>query len=424
MSQLKKFLLFYYFIVSSNLFWELIWGCSKNYIGLIFLFLSFFLSLVSVLCSWQNIKHNHLIYYYLLFILQIILIGLFFSINLLNFYIFFEFSLIPIFLVIVGWGSRSEKLRAAYYLFFFTFISSVFMLLIIIKIYLVIGSLNIYFLQTINLNFNFQKWCFFFFTLAMSVKIPMFPFHIWLPQAHVEAPLAGSVLLAGILLKLGGYGIIFFIIPLFPFGFYYYNSFFQLMSILGIIYGAFSTIRQSDMKRLIAYSSVSHMGFSTYALFSIQSEVGIISSLIILISHGFTSPALFILVGIIYERYGTRILKYYRGLGNFMPVCDYFTLIFILTSIAFPLSFNFIGELLLIITISYVNLLALIFIGFGAFLGLKYSLYFYIRLLKGVTTNYCTPCRDLTKREIIILTSLIIPNISLGLFPSLLILYI
>ena len=182
--------------------------------------------------------------------------------------------------------------------------------------------------------------------LAFMVKIPMFPFHIWLPQAHVEAPLAGSVLLAGIMLKLGAYGFIKLAIPIYPYAFYYYSPFLLLLSLCSILYGGLSTLRQSDMKRLIAYSSVAHMGFATYSLFNPNNvEIGLIGCIIILIAHGFASPGLFCIVGIIYERYHTRIIKYYSGLGVIMPLLGVFAFLFTLASIAFPGSLNFVGEI-------------------------------------------------------------------------------
>lgn len=257
------------------------------------------------------------------------------------------------------------------------------MLLAIIKLYLLTGSLNVSYLKQVNLPLSTQKYCFACFSLAMAVKMPMFPFHIWLPQAHVEAPLAGSVLLAGILLKLGGYGFIYFILPLFPFGFYYFSNILQWLSILGIVYGGLTTLRQSDMKRLIAYSSVAHMGFATFALFSVESEIGIISSLLILIAHGFVSPALFIIVGLLYERFGTRVIKYYKGVGVSMPLLDSYVFLFTLSSIAFPGSLNFIGEFLVIITATQVNFIYAIIVSIGAFIGLKYAFYFYERIFKG-----------------------------------------
>ena len=417
MYHFKNFNIFFYIIALSIVSWELTNGLNFHGLGLVFIWLTIYLVLICVICSWKSIKFNITLFLCLLLLMTILLTGVFLTKNILIFYILFESTLIPIFILVIGWGSREEKIRAGYYLFFFTLISSLLMLLAIMKLYLIIGSLNIIYLQQINLPLTLQKSCFICFSLAMAVKVPMFPFHIWLPQAHVEAPLAGSVLLAGILLKLGGYGFIYFVLPLFPFGFYYFGSLFQWVSILGIIYGGLTTLRQSDMKRLIAYSSVAHMGFATFALFSVESEMGIISCLLILIAHGFVSPALFIIVGLLYERYGTRIVKYYKGIGTPMPILDSYAFLFTLSSIAFPGSLNFIGEFLVIITSVQINLLFGLILSIGAFIGLKYAFYFYERIFKGEYSHYLLGGRDLIKIEHITLFFLFIPVILFGILP-------
>lgn len=408
---------FIYIIILSLITWNLIKGGNLNGLGLIFIWLTLYLNIICVLISLRSIKNNLNLFLILLLFKTLILIGVFTTNNILIFYILFESTLIPIFILIIGWGSREEKVRAGYYLFFFTLLSSLLMLLAIMKLYLLTGSLNISYLKQVNLPFSTQKLCFLSFSIAMAVKMPMFPFHIWLPQAHVEAPLAGSILLAGILLKLGGYGFIYFILPCFPFGFYYFSSIFQWLSILGVVYGGLTTLRQSDMKRLIAYSSVAHMGFATFALFNVESEIGVLSALLIFIAHGFVSPALFIIVGLLYERYGTRIIKYYKGIGVNMPLMDIFAFIFTLASIAFPGSLNFIGEFLVIVTSVQVSLLNAIILSVGAFIGLKYSFYFYERIFKGEFSSYLLKGRDLIKTEWFCLSMLFIPVILFGLFP-------
>lgn len=417
MFNIKYYHIFIYLSFLSWVTWNLIKGLSINGLGSLFICLTLYLNIVCILTSLKYIKYNLNLFLNLLLFMGFILIGVFSTNNVLLFYILFESSLIPIFLLIAGWGSRPEKIRAGYYLFFFTLISSLLMLLAIIKIYLITGSLNVIYLKEIVFPLRMQKWYFICFGLAMAVKMPMFPFHIWLPQAHVEAPLTGSILLAGILLKLGGYGFIYFILPLFPFGFYYFSPLLQWISILGIIYGGFTTLRQSDIKRLIAYSSVAHMGFATFSLFSIDSEIGIISSILIFISHGFVSPALFIIVGLLYERYGTRIIKYYKGMNIKMPIMNTFAFCFTLASISFPGSLNFIGELLVIITASKTSLIYALVISIGAFIGLKYALYFYERVFTGEWSKNLSGGKDINKIEFISLSLLILPVILFGIFP-------
>ena len=420
MFNFKVLNLFFYFICLSLISWELVNGINFHGLGLIFIWLTLYLNIICVLCSWKSIKFNMNLFLLLLLLMTFLLSGVFLTKNILVFYILFEATLIPIFILIIGWGSRQEKIRAGYYLFFFTLVSSLLMLLAIMKLYLLFGSLNIIYLHQLNIPLSIQKWSFVCFTFAMAVKVPMFPFHIWLPQAHVEAPLAGSILLAGILLKLGGYGIIYFVLPLFPFGFYYFGHMLQWISLLGIVYGGLTTLRQSDMKRLIAYSSVAHMGFATFALFSIESEIGIISSLLILIAHGFVSPALFLIVGILYERYGTRIIKYYKGIGTIMPLLNAYIFLFTLSAIAFPGSLNFIGEFLVIVTGVQISLLFGLLLSLGAFVGLKYSFYFYERIFTGEVSSYLKGGRDLIKIEYICLFYLLIPVLLFGIFPWLL----
>ena len=417
--------LFFYFSFLSIFIWLFVLDAFYYNLGTILIILTIYLNIVCVLVSVDSIKNNINYFLLLLMILFFILLVLFSTNNVLIFYVFFESSLIPMFLLVVGWGSRIEKSRAAYYLFFFTLISSILMLIGIIKLYLLTGSLNIAYLGSIFIPIYYQKWGFIVICLAFMTKIPMFPFHIWLPQAHVEAPLAGSVLLAGIMLKLGAYGFIKVAIPLYPYAFYYYSPFLLLLSLCSIVYGGLSTLRQSDMKRLIAYSSVAHMGFATYSLFNPNNvEMGIIACIIILIAHGFASPGLFCVVGIIYERYHTRIIRYYSGLGVVMPLLGVFAFLFTLSSIAFPGSLNFIGELLIIFVASEYSIFQAFIMCLGAFIGLLYSLYFYQRIFTGGLSKYLIEGREINKVEFTILLLLFFPIILSGIFPSIILNYI
>ena len=425
MLNVKTLNLFFYFIGLCFSLWVFVSNNLTYNLGIILISLTAYLNIICVLISMDSIKANLKYFLLLLLILFCILLGLFITENILIFYIFFESSLIPMFLLVIGWGSRLEKSRAAYYLFFFTLISSVLMLISIIKLYLLTGTLNIKFLSSISVPIYYQKWGFVVMCLAFMVKIPMFPFHIWLPQAHVEAPLAGSVLLAGIMLKLGAYGFIKLAIPIYSYAFYYYSPFLLLLSLCSILYGGLSTLRQSDMKRLIAYSSVAHMGFATYSLFNPSNvEIGLIGCIIILIAHGFASPGLFCIVGIAYERYHTRIIKYYSGLGVIMPLLGVFAFLFTLSSIAFPGSLNFVGEIVIIFLACEYSIIQAFIICLGAFVGLLYSLYFYQRIFTGQLSKYLLEGRDINKLEFLSLFLLFFPILLLGIFPNIILNYL
>lgn len=425
MLNVKTLNLFFYFIGLCFSLWVFVSNNLTYNLGVILISLTAYLNIICVLVSMDSIKANLKYFLLLLLILFCILLGLFITENILIFYIFFESSLIPMFLLVIGWGSRLEKSRAAYYLFFFTLISSVLMLISIIKLYLLTGTLNIKFLSSISVPIYYQKWGFVVMCLAFMVKIPMFPFHIWLPQAHVEAPLAGSVLLAGIMLKLGAYGFIKLAIPIYSYAFYYYSPFLLLLSLCSILYGGLSTLRQSDMKRLIAYSSVAHMGFATYSLFNPSNvEIGLIGCVIILIAHGFASPGLFCIVGIAYERYHTRIIRYYSGLGVIMPLLGVFAFLFTLSSIAFPGSLNFVGEIVIIFLACEYSIIQAFIICLGAFVGLLYSLYFYQRIFTGQLSKYLLEGRDINKLEFLSLFLLFFPILLLGIFPNIILNYL
>ena len=425
MLKMKSFNIFFYITCICFSLWVFFSNSLTHNLGTILISLTAYLNIICVLVSMDSIKANIKYFLLLLIILFFILLGLFVTENILIFYVFFESSLIPMFLLVIGWGSRIEKSRAAYYLFFFTLISSVLMLISIIKLYLLTGTLSIRFLSCISIPIYYQKWGFIVMCLAFMVKIPMFPFHIWLPQAHVEAPLAGSVLLAGIMLKLGAYGFIKLAIPIYPYAFYYYSPFLLLLSLCSILYGGLSTLRQSDMKRLIAYSSVAHMGFATYSLFNPNNvEIGLIGCIIILIAHGFASPGLFCIVGIIYERYHTRIIKYYSGLGVIMPLLGVFAFLFTLASIAFPGSLNFVGEIVIIFVACEYSILQAFIICLGAFVGLLYSLYFYQRIFTGGLSRYLLGGREINKLEFLSLLLLFFPILLLGIFPNVVLNYL
>jgi proton-translocating NADH-quinone oxidoreductase chain M len=344
--------------------------------------------------------------------------------DLLLFYIFFEAILIPMYLLVGVWGSRERKVRAAYLLFFYTLIGSLCMLIGIIYIYSVTGTLSLEYLLTYKFSFNEQYWLWLAFFLSFSSKIPMFPFHIWLPEAHVEAPTVGSVLLAGILLKLGVYGFLRFSLCLFPDLSLFFSPLIYLLSILGIVYASLTAIRQTDLKRIIAYSSIAHMNLVTLGIFSF-SIIGIEGAILQSISHGFVSGALFFLVGIIYDRYHSRLLYYYGGLVHMMPVYSLLFLVFTMANIALPGTSSFVGEFLLLCGVYQTNSLTAFIAALGVILSGAYSLWLYNRIIFGNLKIHNTIIfKDINFREFSILLPLLVLVIFVGIYPSFFLNYI
>ena len=386
-------------------------------ISLFFIILSIILIPICILISWESINKFNKEFLILLFFILITLILVFSTLDILIFYILFEATLIPMFILIGVWGSREEKVKAAFYFFFYTLIGSLLMLLSIFKLFSIIGSTHYNLLINIEIPSYYQFWFFLGFIISLSIKIPMIPFHIWLPQAHVEAPLAGSVLLAGILLKLGGYGIIRFIFPIFPLASEYFSPLLIIISLIAIIYGGLTTCRQNDMKRLIAYSSVSHMGLVTLALF-VHSLEGLFASIIMMLAHGLISSGLFMSSGVLYLRFHSRIIKYFKGLTLIMPILSIITLILILSNIGFPLTFNFIAELLSILCAFNYNWIIGILSSFGSFISIIYALYFYNRIYFGLLSNYLIKIKEISFFEFHSFIPLIFFTLFLGIYPN------
>ena len=294
------------------------------------------------------------------------------------------------------------------------------MLLGILYIYTITGSLNTeYLLSAWTFSFEEQYWLWLAFFLSLASKIPLFPLHVWLPEAHVEAPTVGSVLLAGILLKLGVYGFLRFSLPLFPEASLYFSPMVYLLSIIGVIYASFSAIRQTDLKRIIAYSSVAHMNLVTMGIFSFN-VIGIEGSILQSISHGFVSGAMFFIIGIIYDRYHSRVLSYYGGIVHFMPIYSvFFFLIFTMANIALPGTSSFAGEFLLLLGIYKINVIACFFGALGVILCGAYSLWLYNRMIFGnLKVSYTVKFKDLSLREFAILLPLLILVLVAGIYPS------
>lgn len=412
----------YQFFLNINWFYQFNLSWSKlNFmidgISLFFIGLSVLLVPICLLISWEVIQKFNKEFVLFLFLILIILIGVFTTMDILVFYIFFEATLIPMFLLIGIWGSREEKVKAAFYFFFYTLTGSLLMLYTIFKLYIVTGSTNLQVLNYIEIPSNLQFWFFIAFSISLAVKIPMIPVHIWLPQAHVEAPLAGSVLLAGILLKLGGYGFIRFVFPLFPIASEYFSPFIITLSLIAIIYGGLTTCRQSDIKRLIAYSSVSHMGLVTLSIFCHSLE-GLFSSVLMMLAHGLTSSGLFMSSGVLYARFHTRIIKYFKGLTMVMPILSSITFILILSNIGFPLTFNFIAEFFSILVAFKYSWIVGLLSSIGVFISSVYALYLFNRVYFGVLSYYILNPRQISYFEFNSFLPLIFFIIILGIYPN------
>jgi len=386
-------------------------------ISIFFIILTTFLIFICILISWNSINFFLKEFLICFLILEFCLIQVFCVLDILLFYIFFESTLIPMFLIIGIWGSRIRKIRASYQFFIYTLIGSLLMLVSLIYIYTNTGTTDLQILFHTSFNHYLQIFLWLSFFSSFSVKIPMIPFHLWLPEAHAEAPTSGSVILAGILLKIGGYGFIRFSIPLFPYASIFFTPMIFTLSLIAIIYGSLTTLRQIDLKKIIAYSSVAHMGFVTIGIFSLNIQ-GVEGSIILMISHGLVSSALFICVGILYDRYKSRIIKYYSGLSQVMPLFTIFFMFFSFSNIGFPCTSSFIGEFLILLGLFNINIYLTFFATFGVILSASYSIWLLNRISFGILkTQYFNFFQDLSRRESLILTILTITVLWLGVFP-------
>jgi proton-translocating NADH-quinone oxidoreductase chain M len=415
-----------HFLRGSNIYLFGIDGISLFFILLTtFLFpICFLLNFSATLNPWYNI---------LLFILELLIILVFLTTDFLFFYICFELILIPMVILILIWGARQRKIKAAYYFFIYTFLGSLCLLLAIMFMSFHYNHTNISFImqqETVNgftelcySNFEQQKILLFLLFVGFAVKIPIFPFHLWLPEAHVEAPTVGSVILAGLLLKLGGYGFLRFVLPLVPQAIVHYLPFLNMFFLLSIIFSSFAILRQIDMKKIIAYSSIGHMNFMLLGMFSLTYE-GIVSSLILMLSHGITSSALFILIGVLYDRYHSRLFHYFGGLVLTMPYFVFFFVFFNLSNFGFPGTSNFVGEFLVFLGLAQVNLNVFFFSLVGFILSGVYSTLLINRVCFGtLKTNYINIFQDLLYREHFILSLLFFISLFIGFFPSFFIVY-
>lgn len=387
-------------------------------ISLFFLLLTTLLIPLCILISWNTIYLNLKSYLISFLIIEFFLIEVFCVLDLLMFYLFFESILIPMFLIIGVWGSRERKMLAAYYFFLYTLLGSVIMLLSIFYIYTQVGTTEYEILLTFIFSDCEQKILWFTFFLAFAAKVPMMPMHLWLPEAHVEAPTAGSVILAGVLLKLGTYGFIRFSLPLFSQASFYFTPFVYTVSLLSILYGSLTAIRQTDFKRIVAYTSIAHMNVIMLGIFSFN-NIGIEGSILQSLSHGFVASALFVIIGVSYERYQTRLVKYYGGFVHKMPLYVSIFAFFTLANIGFPGTSGFIGEFLIFAGSFKINSSITFFGATGMILGGCYALWLFNRVSYGnLKSQYIKQTLDLNKREFFIFVPLICYTLILGLVPD------
>nr|AEO21071.1 NADH dehydrogenase subunit 4 [Silene conica]AEO21072.1 NADH dehydrogenase subunit 4 [Silene conica] len=387
-------------------------------ISLFFVILTTFLIPICILVGWSAMRSSGKEYIIAFLICEFLMIAVFSMLDLLLFYVLFESVLIPMFIIIGVWGSRQRKIKAAYQFFLYTLLGSVFMLLGILFIFLQTGTTDLQILLTTEFSERRQLFLWLSFFASFAVKVPMVPVHIWLPEAHVEAPTAGSVFLAGILLKLGTYGFLRFSIPLFPEATLFFTPFIYSLSALAIIYTSLTTLRQVDLKKIIAYSSVAHMNFVTIGLFSLNIQ-GIGGSIIPMLSHGLVSSALFLCVGLLYDRHKTRLVRYYGGLVSTMPNFSLIFLFFTLANMSLPGTSSFIGEFLILVGAFQRNSLVATLAAIGMVLGAAYSLWLYNRLVSGnLKPDFLHKFSDPNRREFCIFLPFLVGVVRMGVHPK------
>jgi len=385
------------------------------------IFLTTLLTPICFIISYKTIVKRTKEFVIAFLLIEALVIGAFSSLDLLFFYIFFEATLIPMFLVIGIWGGEN-RVYASYKFFIYTLVGSVFFLIGIILIFLFTKTTDVIILtKTLRelLPLNYQVALFALFFASFAIKVPMFPFHTWLPDAHVQAPTAGSVILAGILIKLGAFGFLRFSLPFFPLASQYFADTIFILSVIAIIYGSFVALMQEDMKKMIAYSSVAHMGFVTMGIFSLTHQ-GIEGAIFQMISHGVISSALFICVGFIYDRLHTKKIADLGGIASKMPNFALMAMIFTMGSVGLPGTSGFVGEFLTIIGVFKVNKFIALLAGLGVIFGACYMLWLYKRVwFSEIHNKKIEELRDLDFCEFLVLLLLAIMVIALGIFPSL-----
>jgi NADH-quinone oxidoreductase subunit M len=385
-------------------------------ISLPFVILTAFLMPLCILASWTSIETRVKEYMIAFLVLETLMIGVFVSLDLVLFYLFFEGGLIPMFLIIGIWGG-ARRVYASFKFFLYTLLGSVLMLIAVMAMYVTAGTTDIPTLMAYDFPPEMQTWLWLAFFASFAVKMPMWPVHTWLPDAHVEAPTAGSVILAGILLKMGGYGFLRFSLPMFPDASVDFAPLVFALSVIAIIYTSLVALMQEDIKKLIAYSSVAHMGFVTMGLFALNRQ-GIDGAVFQMISHGFVSGALFLCVGVVYDRMHTREIKAYGGLVNRMPLYAVI-LVFTMANVGLPGTSGFVGEFLTLVGAFKANTTVALLATTGVVLSAAYALWLYRRVVFGeLEKKSLMDIEDLNSREIFILAPLVAATIFFGFYPK------
>ncbi|MCF6126697.1 NADH-quinone oxidoreductase subunit M [Mesorhizobium sp. M7A.F.Ca.CA.001.07.2.1] len=386
-------------------------------ISMLFVILTTFLMPLCILASWESIEKRVKAYMIAFLLLETLMIGVFCALDIVLFYVFFEAGLIPMFIIIGVWGGK-RRVYASFKFFLYTLAGSVLMLLAIMAMLFQSGTTDIPTLLTHNFPASMQTWLWLAFFASFAVKMPMWPVHTWLPDAHVEAPTAGSVILAGILLKMGGYGFLRFSLPMFPLASEMFAPLVFALSVVAIIYTSLVALMQEDMKKLIAYSSVAHMGFVTMGIFAMNQE-GVQGAIFQMLSHGLVSGALFLCVGVIYDRMHTREIAAYGGLVNNMPKYATVFLIFTMANVGLPGTSGFVGEFLTMLGVFRVNTWVAFFAATGVILSAAYALWLYRRVIFGaLTKDSLKGLLDLSLREKVIIYPLVVLVIFFGVYPA------
>jgi NADH-quinone oxidoreductase subunit M len=386
-------------------------------ISVLFVILSTFLTPLCILSSYGAVNTRVKEYMIAFLVLETLMVGMFCALDMVLFYVFFDGVLIPMFLIIGVWGG-ARRIYAAFKFFLYTLLGSVLMLLAILAMYFVAGTTDVPTLMTTDFPHSMQMWLWLAFFASFAVKVPMWPVHTWLPDAHVEAPTAGSVILAGVLLKMGGYGFLRFSIPMFPEATEYFTPLVYTLSVVAIIYTSLVALAQEDMKKLIAYSSVAHMGFVTIGMFTLNTQ-GVEGSIFQMLSHGIVSGALFLCVGVVYDRLHTREIARYGGVVNNMPKYALVFMIMMLASVGLPGTSGFVGEFLILLGAFQDNTWVAMLATTGIILGAAYMLWLYRRVVFGrITRDDVRAMVDLEPREIAIFAPLILVVLWMGIYPN------
>jgi NADH-quinone oxidoreductase subunit M len=386
-------------------------------ISMLFVILTTFLMPLCILASWEAIEDRVKEYMIAFLVLETLMIGVFCALDLVLFYLFFEGGLIPMFLIIGVWGGK-RRVYASFKFFLYTLLGSVLMLLALMAMYWHAGTTDIPTLLTHKFPADMQWWLWLAFFASFAVKMPMWPVHTWLPDAHVEAPTAGSVILAGILLKMGGYGFLRFSVPMFPVASQEFAPFVFVLSVVAIVYTSLVALAQEDVKKLIAYSSVAHMGFVTMGIFTFTVQ-GVDGAIFQMLSHGIVSAALFLCVGVVYDRMHTREIAAYGGLVNRMPLYAVCFMVFTMANVGLPGTSGFIGEFLTLLGAFKANTWVAFFATFGVILSAAYALWLYRRMIFGpLEKPSLKSITDLGYLEVLVIAPLVLLTILFGFYPA------